>query len=1033
MSRRDNNKIWKLILHVACFLAGVLVVLGVSLFLFINFYLSPSRLTKIIEEKSSEYLDAEVKLGSLDYSIFHSFPWCHIEIDSIMIISKSLNSLPKDLRRTLPLFADSLASVEKIEVDIDLKSLIKKEIKIKDIFIDHLSLNMVIASKEYNNFSILHDFNNKIKIPEISLDDLTFLPPLNINFCSLPDSADFHVSINQLNFKNPSDGYYDFNIMALINGHFGPFSLPDFTEARIFASSKMGYPQVEVKIDSVFIASRYLEIEGKAKLSTRKSDFTIDSASIRMSTPDLLSLINKLPDCILKKINIPDYISGTIPIYADYLLLNTFESKYKDLKNFSLNNLPPSLIKIGINKGNLKITPPGEKALVADDIFLDANCRLNPQNPETSEIKLNELRLSGEGISLQANGVVDKILSESSSLNGNIYFDTALMKTLSYLFPTGGVNVNGHLKGNVRFAAEANLESTDRIRNIGINGKILSHNLKVKEVNRNEDINITGLSALYNVFFPVYPLQNYNGAILNVDLKADSVRMVDRSDLQLSLGGINLNLAVTDTLSESNVVYSLSLLTKNIKIYEEGVEAGAKDIGAVINGHLNNASSQPNSSQSIATVTGIENEEIKNPHTPFELTYPYGGMLQTIMSITDFDLSLSLGEGFCSIPSYLYPFEYREMKFHTNMNDIQASAKNITIGRTSFGFDLNADGIGDFITSGKPSLLKTRADINFNDVDINQLAWGYYGAEVKNGDDSVFSISPLKPFSSSDSICVVIPRNIDAMLRLRSQKAQYMEYVFSPLKTDIIVKDGNATLNHLTVGAPYANVIVDWTYSTQNLDNIFMTLNAKIDQFRLHPFYNVFPQLTRKVSELENLSGEISANIDCSFLLYPTMFLNAPSLKARFALDAKKMQFIRKGKIEHITHLMLIEGDEPILIDNIAISGAVHDNLLQVNPFKIKFDDYELSFGGINNMTGDLYYHLALEKSPFHLPFGVNLEGTFNHPEIRLGGTGFDEKTAEKITSQFEWNPSVNIMASLKHGWLLFVGEAAKYGQKHEK
>ena len=124
---------------------------------------------------------------------------------------------------------------------------------------------------------------------------------------------------------------------------------------------------------------------------------------------------------------------------------------------------------------------------------------------------------------------------------------------------------------------------------------------------------------------------------------------------------------------------------------------------------------------------------------------------------------------------------------------------------------------------------------------------------------------------------------------------------------------------------------------------------------------------------------------------------------------------------------MLIPGSEPIHIQNLDITGGFHDNLLQINPFKIRFEDYQLEIGGVNNTAGDMYYHIALEKSPFHLPFGVSLLGKFGHPEIRLGGTHINDYKAEMVSMNPDAKLNINIMAYLKHGWLLFVQEAAKY------
>ena len=139
------------------------------------------------------------------------------------------------------------------------------------------------------------------------------------------------------------------------------------------------------------------------------------------------------------------------------------------------------------------------------------------------------------------------------------------------------------------------------------------------------------------------------------------------------------------------------------------------------------------------------------------------------------------------------------------------------------------------------------------------------------------------------------------------------------------------------------------------------------------------------------------------------------------------MQFARTGKIERLTHLMLIQGDHPIHIDNIDITGGFHDNLLQINPFRINFDGYQLAMGGVNNTAGEMYYHFALEKSPFHLPFGVTLKGSFKHPDVSLGGTHIKDYKVELVAGNLTDRLNANIMAYLQNGWWLFLKEAAKY------
>ena len=163
------------------------------------------------------------------------------------------------------------------------------------------------------------------------------------------------------------------------------------------------------------------------------------------------------------------------------------------------------------------------------------------------------------------------------------------------------------------------------------------------------------------------------------------------------------------------------------------------------------------------------------------------------------------------------------------------------------------------------------------------------------------------------------------------------------------------------------------------------------------------------------------------------MFLDANSMKAKFDVEGKDLLFARKGKIEKFTHLMMIKGDSPIKIEGLDINGSFHDNLLMLNPFHIEFDNYQIGIAGVNNLNGDMYYHLALEKSPFHMPFAVNLVGKFSHPDIRFGGTEVKDGREKEISSVLSEKVDVNIMTYLHRGWIMFVEEAAKYDLSRKK
>ena len=1032
--KRKRNP-WLTFLKAVCWTIGCLIILIALALWGVSYYFSPQRIARLIEEKSPEFVDADIKIGSLDYKIFSSYPWLEFRVDALEVISHSLNSVTLEVKKYLPLNVDSLLSITRIEGKINIKKLMHEEIELGDIHVVTPKVNMVIVSDSLNNFSIIpEEKKKKLKMPkDIKIGEIIIEAPLDFSFLYLPEDIGMMAQVNSFRLFNKGDYNYSFNFEGDISGHYGNFATPSPVPLSLNANTTLKLPEISLKLSDLSLKFADIGIDLKADLSADKDMLDLKEAFLEVNFPDLFALTKLMPEQLAKEIPLPKDLAGNLPVYLCLRLLAPYRvDTNKDL-SLKQENLPALNAQVFVKDANLSFSPKGEKPVVADDIFLEAEANFQPHDSSDTWLRIANLQLNGEGISLNANARIGNLTGESQDVQADVKFKSVLMKTLSYLMPSSPYKLSGELDGEVSLSAMLEELGKKGLKDILIAGSLKSNSLNISGKGI-PDLSMTKLATEYNAAFPTYPMNNnYQGSKIDFGFNAANLKAVSGKQSSVDISKLSLNLNVDDSVAGGmSPDGSIKVNVGNLDLVDNSTKVNLKGLNLKARGNL--VSSPASSAPQFSLPSDADSRLLENKiaHTPLYLEYEGGGMLQSMLNLVNLNADVSLDQGSFSTPSYLYPFQISNANLSTNLNHYSFDAGRVDIGRSSFSIAGVADGIGDFLTAYYPVLIKADADIDFTNVDINQLAWGYYGALVQQGVDSVFYIPAVKPYSKADSLCVLIPRNILANIRLHSSKAEYMQYQFSPLSTNIILKDGVATLKRLSIGAPYADVAVDWTYSTREIDNIFMDLKADVDRFSFTPFYTVFPQVVSKAPELENLSGDISAKIDCKFLMYPSMFMMAPSLSAKFDINGSDFNFVRKGKIERITHLLLIHGDEPIKIDNFNITGFFHDNLLQINPFHLSFDDYRIGMGGINNMNGQIYYHLALEKSPFHLPFGVNLEGDMKHPEVRLGGTGFNDNKDTKIRENIEWEPDINIMAYLKNGWMQFIEIAAKYARSHQ-
>ncbi|MDE6792438.1 MAG: AsmA family protein, partial [Muribaculaceae bacterium] len=73
---------------------GALILLAVAAIIGATFYLTPSRVAAIVNKEASSYLKADVKVSEVNWTLWSSFPWLQVDIDSISIRSRSLQNIP---------------------------------------------------------------------------------------------------------------------------------------------------------------------------------------------------------------------------------------------------------------------------------------------------------------------------------------------------------------------------------------------------------------------------------------------------------------------------------------------------------------------------------------------------------------------------------------------------------------------------------------------------------------------------------------------------------------------------------------------------------------------------------------------------------------------------------------------------------------------------------------------------------------------------------------------------------------------------
>ena len=112
--RKAKKNVPRRLIKLFAVLTGSLLLLIALLLGAVALILTPSRLTPLVNEYSSRYLDAQVRFDTVTLSVFENFPNVSVKLSGGEIISHAFAGLPDSLRTRIPAAADTLPEIRRI-------------------------------------------------------------------------------------------------------------------------------------------------------------------------------------------------------------------------------------------------------------------------------------------------------------------------------------------------------------------------------------------------------------------------------------------------------------------------------------------------------------------------------------------------------------------------------------------------------------------------------------------------------------------------------------------------------------------------------------------------------------------------------------------------------------------------------------------------------------------------------------------------------------------------------------------------------
>lgn len=1030
--------------------------------------LTPDRLTPLVEKQASKYLDADVKASKIELTFWKTFPQMHLDIDSLQVVSRSLDGLSPQMRQSLPVDADSLLYIRQFHGGINVLKLLVGKISLHDVTIDSPRVNLLQVNDSIANYQIVPPSESDTthsEIPSISINRFEILNAQTLRFRSLADSLDVTARLQNVSLReNGKDGTTLPEYQLTIDGDARLPFLKDYDltdlrfgiDGRIDWSAENPY-QISIKGMNVKLDEYAMAFDAIAEFA---DDPKIMQFSGRILDLPVQSLIRHLPadmKDMAKPLKTDMLLSATIELSQPWVLADTI--------------LPSARATLSI---------PSCRASYQNLNFTDFAAELavdfDGGNLDRSRFDLKRLHLVGEGVKVELSALATNVETDpfvdgkfSGSVNlskipprlaseipvtlaGIIEGDTDFRFALSQLNEKSfhKINASGHMElkkisaqaeglltaalnhGEIRFGTtdsfladghkvDSLLQMSLKIDTLSASG--MGMNLEIKDfkagagtVNRASSADTTEI----NPFGGTIAFQR-----LKFDSPSDSMR-VHLRDTRVG-GALRrykgegraplIDLRVNSSrMMFGQALNRFSVSGANMALTLHPNQSAGRKAG--IRRHRSGrATGEPADSQAVrnaSTTTANANIDLRLDREDRRLLRRW-----------DWKGSLRASKGRVVTP--YFPLRNRLENIDLTFNTDSILLRNLSYhaGQSDFLINGTISNLRKALTSRTDNTLGISFDVRSDTINVNEIVKAIFAgpaiasqtesAEIWGGDDDSAEANRLAEMADTAATGpLLLPKNIDAHLRMRANHILYSDMQLSRFRGNVLLYDGAINLRNLSASTEIGSLAVNGLYSGADPDSLQFGLGMKVNNFRIDRLTSIVPAIDSLLPSIKDLSGIVNADIAVTTNVDRNMDINIPSLNAAIKIEGDSLVLLDSETFKTISKWLLFKNKNRNMIDHMAVEIIIEDSQIELFPFMFDIDRYRLGVMGYNDMAMNLNYHVSVLKSPIPFKFGINVKGTPDKPKIRLGRAKFKENMVSE-RSVIADNTRVNLVQQMEN------------------
>lgn len=994
-------------------------------------YLSPSRLTPMVEREVNKMIDGQLRVQKVELTFWSSFPHLMVDVNSLSLTSGVMTEWPKDGFRS-DVAPDSLLSVTRIHGGVNLLTLVTGKIKLYDLYIESPRVNIVMGADGLNNYNIFRTqetvdtvpvSEDSGSLPPISIDRFRLVDAGPLTFTSIPDSLFVSLTLRGTTLSSTAahDGY-----RLEIDGN---------ANTAILDSLKMSPLMV--------IVDGHIDWnpERPAAVQVRDMDMKINEfalkASVDVDATDSLT-VNSLYLC-LDTLNVSAAVAH-LPVE----MAQTLEGLDTDMKvTMEATLLSPYVVKDSLTVPSMKARLNIEPAyfymgdIHMDRVELDATATVDGDDLDKSSLHIETFDLKGRALDFAVDGDVTGPV-DNPYVDGHIATSLRLDMLPAKLLKLLPAKVSGDIKASTAMRLHAGDFTPARFHNIYLDGNMIVTDLEVAT-------NDTLLNAMaHRIDFDFGTSRTVKGegyradSMLTVSIDVDTTSIsipgldVRGKGLEADLGVLN-NSTLADTTkinpfggiikikgltmdqpADSMSVRLRDVYTKATLSRYQGISRNphinfdltARRIGVrgedysmvvsqpqvTLNAHIiPTTTNKGNGSRQDKTRRRLSNNRQHSDSTLELIDWNVNNDIKTLLRRWDINGEVKSNRAFIFTRSFPLRQRASDIDLTFSTDSVMLRSLKYSIGHTRMDVTGSISNI-ERALAGRSNRSKLRIDfdVDAHYIDINELSTtAFTETDAYAGPDPDYDEEVPFMAVTGDSVIsrpLLIPSNIDARLAVKADTILYSDLLMYGMRGEVLVNNSAINLRDLKAATEIGTASLSALYWAPDTTRMQFGMGLKLNRFHIDRVLSLIPAVDTLLPALQGFAGVINADLAASSHITPSMDIDMPTFKAALKLDGDSLVLLDADTFKMLSKWLVFKNKKRNMIDSMSVEIAVADNEVQIYPFIFDIDRYRLGVMGHNDMDMNLDYHVSVLKSPLPFKFGINIKGNIDKYKIRFGG-----------------------------------------------